>query len=165
MKSLLEKVKNFFYSIWVFLKKGFIRFMSDEFVIKTWHIIFLFTIVFLSKHIYNTSIRISMLITDTIPVELRSSEYVVFFVYFTPIIFVSYILSKFFTSISFRVFRYWLLSIGLFVELFMYSGDDPFFTKYIYLYITVDTMLYYINNDRIKKKGAKENVLGEEKIN
>ncbi len=144
MRELIKKVKDFLF-------KGFKALANDTFSFKVWHILIIIFFLFFSIQIYNFSLDVSTHITNIIPITLHDYPIVIFLVFFTPMFTVGYILSKFVDKISFRAFRYLFLSLAIFSEIFI-KQETGIFSKYIYFYITIDTLIYLLRDKSRKEE-------------
>jgi hypothetical protein len=150
MKNAATKIKKFVKEKLKNLKETYIKISAID-------IIVFLIIVLLAAPIYNFSIDVSKELLRYIPDDLESSSLVQFLDLLVPIITISFLIHVLFPKIPARIFRLGLISIHIFVEIFLLEEVGIEFASYMYFYITVETLFYLIHENKIKIRKEKEN--------
>jgi len=150
----VKNINNIISKVLKYFKRSFTKIYYDKISIRIIYAFLTILILLVSKYLYRFSLDITLWIAKIISDPFQDNKIIQFILIFLPIFLISYILSKFTDSYSFRTIRYYLISIFLFVEVFVIDVSTLNISSYIYFYITLETLIYFISND-IKSKGEK----------
>jgi len=157
----MEFIKKCFNVCLEFFKKGFKNLYSDVIKIRVVFILGFIIIILLAKYLYLLSIELSSLIAKIFSNTMLDNKIIQFLLIFLPIIVISYLLSKFIKKVSFRTFRFFIISLYLYVEVFIIETANLEvlnISEYIYLYITLESLIYFLLSD-INRKGERNAIV------
>jgi len=151
MKKNLKKVLFWFKR---YLVRLFKRVFLGQITIKGWHLFFLIALLFASKCIYNLSNDISMRIASWLADVPQENPIIQFVVYFLPLFFLSWLLSVVLPLFSFRVYRYYIIAVALFVETFVLKDPNPGirFADYIGFYLAFEAFILALRPEIPKER-------------
>ena len=107
--------------------------------------------------VYNFTVELSLLIARFVPSDLHESEIVQFSILLVPIILISYILEVIILRYPARIFRLLLIAVHIYVEIFIKDTVTIRFSDYLYFYLTIETLLFMIQDRNKQLEGDKTN--------